>query len=440
MEQGTKKRRPHYGWLICTGVSVMQFGVVVLFVTVGSLFALPMSEALGCARSEWMLWMTFYAISYFISSPIWGNLLQNEKIPFRLLMTGGVLIEVVALLLFAFCNALWMAYLAGVLYGFAQVGIRSNLMPNIASNWFSGKVRGTALGIMNGANGIGGMIFPPIIAAIIASYGTTAGYLACAVFLCILCLPWTLFVLDRKPEDRGLAPVGYDPKATGGAYLRDKDHEGKGVSTSFAYRTLPFYLLMAATFLLAITGGIKNSMTGIAVEFLDGTQWAAQAAMISAFCLSVISASDLVSNLIIGPLMDRFGIYKPMIVFLCMEPIIYLSWIFFGDTPYGLFAGALFYGLHGCVLRDALPLIVRQLYGPKNFSKIFSRIYMWKGLMGGFSASIFAFFYDAAGSYVSGLVFGLATISISALFFFISIKIAKRNPFHWNEAAKSQGA
>lgn len=423
----------HYGWWICLGVSVMQFGIVVLIITVASLFALPMSEALGCARSEWMLWMTFYAIAYFLSSPLWGNMLQNEKLNFRTLMTFGVLVEVAALLLFAFCSALWMAYLAGALFGFAQVGIRSNLIPNMASNWFSEKRRGTALGLMNSANGVGGVVFPPIIAILIESYGTTVGYLACVVFLLILCLPWTLFVLERKPEDVGLAPVGYDSEKTGTEYIVNGEHNDQGVTARKAMFTVPFYLLSAATFLLAITGGFKNSLSPIALEFLSNTQWEAQAVMISAFCLSVISASDLVSNLIIGPLIDKIGPYKPMIAFLCMEPIIYLSWIFFGHTPYGLFAGALFYGLHGCVLRNALPLLVRMLYGPMDFSKIFSRIYMWKGLMGGFAATIFSLFYDFTGSYTGALWFGLCTISVSALCFFICVWIAKRDPYKWRE-------
>lgn len=423
----------HYGWWICIGVSVMQFGVVVLVITVASLFALPMSEALGCTRSEWMLWMTFYAISYFISSPIWGSLLQNDRINFRFLMTFGVFVEVAALLLFAFCSALWMAYLAGALFGFAQVGIRSNLIPNMASNWFSEKRRGTALGIMNCANGIGGIFFPPIIAVLIENYGTTVGYLACIVFLLIICLPWTLFVLERKPEDKDLAPVGWDSEKSGVEYYVDGTHNDKGVCANKALHTLPFYLLSIATFLLAITGGFKNSLTPIAIEFLSGTEWEMKATIISAFCLSVISASDLISNLIFGPLVDKIGPHKPMIAFLCIEPLIYLSWIVLGHTPYGLFFGALFYGLHGCVLRNALPLLVRQLYGPMDFSKIFSRIYMWKGLMGGFAAMIFSLFYDFTGSYMGGLFFGLITVSMSAICFFICINIAKRNPYNWNE-------
>lgn len=428
------KNGQNYGWVICASVSIMQLTVVVFITTVASLFALPMSSALGVTRSAWMLWMTFFAIAYTLASPLWGSLMQNTRIPLRPLITFAVLLEVIALLLFAFCTELWMAYLGGVLFGVSQVGTRTNLMPNMASMWFTKKRRGTALAIMNCSSGIGGMIFPPILQIVISDYGCTYAYCLCAILVCIFCLPFTMFILERQPADLGLKPVGYskeDEEAE--LYEKASAENVPGKSFRFALKTWPFYVLSLATFLLAITGGFKNSLTGVAVEFLSGTQWAEEAAIISAFCLSVISFSDLVSNLIIGPLIDKFGVYRPMIAFLLMEPAIYICWIFWGNSPYGLVAGALFYGLHGCVLRNAIPLEVHDLYGPKNFSRIFSVVYMWKGLMGGFAASIYAAFYDYSGSYIYGIYFGLVTIVLAAILHFFVIYVARRDVYEWKK-------
>jgi predicted MFS family arabinose efflux permease len=206
----------HYGWLICLAICVMQFGVGTLVNRIAGLFALPMSEALGVSRSAWTLWLTFYGVSSMVFSPIIGSLYNNQRIPVKVLMTGFVIIEIVCILLFAFCNNLWMAYLAGVLFGISEFGLRSCAMPIFANNWFSSKYRGTALGLMNCSSGIGGAFLPPIIEAIIRDSGVFYGYIACAVILAVLCLPWTVFVMVRKPADINRLPVGLDTVGNGG--------------------------------------------------------------------------------------------------------------------------------------------------------------------------------------------------------------------------------
>ena len=56
------------------------------------------------------------------------------------------------------------------------------------------------------------------------------------------------------------------------------------------------------------------------------------------------------------------------------------------------------------------PLLVRSLYGNKDYSKIFSNLMTVNGLMGGISGTIISFVYQMLGSYQAALVAAMAIV------------------------------
>jgi MFS family permease len=427
------KRKIHHAIWIALGLCVIQCAAGVLISTVGSLFALPMSEALGVPRTAWMFWTTFYGIGCMVFSPIIGNLYANDKIPIKLLTTLFGLSEIIAIFLFALAGNVYMAYAAGLFFAFGEFALRSCAMPVFASNWFSGKYRGTALGVMNSANGVGGAVFPPIIQIVIASAGVFMGYMACAGLMALCILPWTLFVIVRKPEDIGLKPMGYKEGDAKASEKLKKDADlTLGIDARKALTKVGFYCLCIVSFALAINGGFKGNAAGMAVDFLSSMS-ADDAKMVGAFMLSIISTSDLIANLLGGWLTDRLGVFIPTLIFVVMTLAIFVFWIFMGNTTTGLYAGAFCFGFHGVILRVCLPQTTRALFGPKEFPKIWSRVVMWKGIMGGFASTVVAFFYDFGGGYMSALIFGLIlnVVALSCMFF--AIYAARKDAYHWKD-------
>lgn len=431
------KSKIHYGWIVCLCMCLMQAFVVTVLVNTASLFATPMAEALGVTRTSWMVWMTLYAVGCFGFSPVVGSLLQNPKVNFNVLLTAGAVCGLVALLLFAFCQGLWMAYIAAFLIGFTQDVLRTNLMSFTASQWFSGRSRGKALGYINCANGIGGVFVPLVVQMVISTAGVTAGYLVCAAMFGVFTLPFTLFVFKRSPEDKGLKPVGYELEDSSAA--KAEDDIKKGVSLKRAMRTFPFWGLMIASFFFAAFGGYKNNIAGMAEEFL-ALEYVANAAMVGATCLSIISISDFVSNILLGWLIDKFGEFVPSLIFLICAPVFMIILLVASGTPYGFYAAALTYGLQGAWLRNSAPLIVRKIYGPKNFGKIFGYVNMFKGLMGGFSSTLFAWFYDFGGGYQGALICGLIMVLGSMALIIAAMIYARKDRLGWRSDNYTENA
>jgi MFS family permease len=209
--------------------------------------------------------------------------------------------------------------------------------------------------------------------------------------------------------------------------MREKPTEliEKGVEPRFAMRTFVFWGLVVATFCLAIDGGYKTNVTGIAVEFLGDTGFAPLAPQVSAFMLSMIAISDLVSNLIAGLLIDRTGVRIPIVSFCAITLMIFICWIGFGHSIVGLYLGAFCFGFHGAILRVCIPQLTRETFGQKNFPEIWGRIVMWKGIMGGLSGTIVAMFYDFGGSYMGSLWFGLVLVLIAICALIYAMHVAK---------------
>ena len=87
-------------------------------------------------------------------------------------------------------------------------------------------------------------------------------------------------------------------------------------------------------------------------------------------------------------------------------------------SPYGytnlpiqtMKAGAL--GTHNALVSVGYPLLVRNLYGNKDYAKIFSNLMTVNGLMGGFSGTIISFAYQLLGSYHAALVGGMVLVAL----------------------------
>lgn len=420
----------HYGWFIFIAICCNQFACYQT--AYNSLFVLPLANALGISRSAVLLFMTFYAIAYFIASPIWGNLLQNKNAPIRLVMTAGVSCVLIACFLFATATKPWMLYAAGVFNALGMTGTKILATTTFSSNWFAANVRGKLMGIAVCFQGIAGIIMPLVIQMLINHYGYRAGYAFLFLLATVLMLPWALFVYVRTPKELGLKPLGI--KTENKALLVDADLD-RGVSFKVARRSVPFFVIIMVVLLLSTGGGYESSFSGFADEFLSGTTWMADAAMIAAIMLSVDCAFDFLGNIGIGIVIDRFGTKPALYIWLGLYSCFFITLLFFGGSPLGLYVAAAFYGFNGSIMRNAIPLLIRDIFGPRDHSKIYGAIQSVKGLTNGITTTMIALFYDIGGSYYGTLVIGLGLMVLC--FAFVSVAIRYMDRFHWKDADDS---
>ena len=66
-------------WIVFLGFCLMLLAYVG-FASLTSVFVIPVTEALGVGRGEWMLYMTIQALVGVIASPILGKLMQKGSV------------------------------------------------------------------------------------------------------------------------------------------------------------------------------------------------------------------------------------------------------------------------------------------------------------------------------------------------------------------------
>jgi MFS family permease len=431
MEQ-TKKF--NYGWLIIIGLCFNSLTTWQLTGSITSIFATPVVKALALdGKAVFMMWMTFQSLAGLVAGPLWGWLLQSKKVNIKFIMLLGVVCNGGACFIFAMAPSIEYFYVAGLLIGFAQCGVNNVAFPYFTSNWVAGRIRGTLLSVVSCMAGVGGFIWPLVIQSIVNVSGWQIGYWACGIIMLVLTIPWCL-VYVRTPEEKGLKPLGYK-EGISEAEKADVD-VSRGVNFKKIMTTAPFWFLLVAALLLAIFGGYKSNINGLAEESLLATQWAADAAMIGAFCLSVNAIADLVGNLTLGPLCDRFGSTVPTLIWIVIAMFAPISWLFLAGSPYGLYVAAICFGIHGSILKVGMPLILRKVYGPKDFGKAYGYFATAKVVVSGFAATIVALFSDITGTYAGALYLGIAVAVIVG----ILVTLANRSigKFDWQHKDYSE--
>ncbi len=195
--------RVFYGWwivLACWAVTLYGGGA---FFFGFSAFFKPISEEFGWSRA-----LTAGAISLsqaegFIEGPIVGPLV--DKFGPRKLMLFGVALASIGFLALSMINGLIMFYLVYVLL--LAIGFNTGFFvaaQAAVANWFIRK-RSRALGLLSTANGFGGAIMAPLIAAMILGFGWRSAALFLGLGLFAIGIPLA-FVVRHRPEQYGYLP------------------------------------------------------------------------------------------------------------------------------------------------------------------------------------------------------------------------------------------
>lgn len=195
------------GWRI-VGVSALSQGVSVgsTFYVYGT-FLKPLAAEFEASRLAVTLGLTLLTVVQGLVAPWIGRAFDGGS-P-RALMLTGVACHATGLVLLSQITAFWQAALLFVL----PVAMGAHLFGPLATStvvtrWFTRR-RGQALGLASLGSSIGGGLFPPIAAALIAAFGWRTAFAAMGAGVLLLAIPLA-WILVGKPEDVGETPDG-DP-------------------------------------------------------------------------------------------------------------------------------------------------------------------------------------------------------------------------------------
>ena len=430
MEQTAQPKKLHYAWWILISCCCLYAGSFALINSILGVYMVPVTTALGFARAEFSLMMTTQTVSIVIMMPVLGTLFANKKVNINLFMTICAVLMISCPLICSFASSIWMFYLAGFLSGFGVAACFSLAAPILIGNWFISKHRGKMLGIASGFTGISTIAWAPMFTMLIASQGWRTTYLINAVLIAVLILPWTLFVIKRNPEDKGLKPFGYDENA-----VDIKDNSSNvGMPAKKAFMTPAFWLVFFGVALVAIGGGFISNQPAIAKELLANTPDAANSAIIGASMISAAALGNLLSKIGFGFVADRLKLGITFLMFLLVWVAAYILWIVAGSSAGVLIAGGFCIGFSNAPSRVGWPLTIRKVFGNVDYAKLWSTVVIASSITGGFSTAAIALFYDVTGSYQNALYIGVVLVALIAVFAFVASSFVGK--MKWEEVEK----
>ena len=198
-----------YGWVI-VGVAFVSSGIGSGVAIWGpSVLLLPMTEELGWSRASFFSAFFVREVIIGVCSPAVGPLYDTKHGPRLLALAGAVLLGISTALI-GNVDELWQfVLLFGVMGGVAELGSGFFISQTLVPKWFVRR-RGRALGVAVMGVGLGALLFPAGVSALIEAVGWRDAWLWFGAAIGAVSFALAL-LLRTRPEDVGLQPDGGVP-------------------------------------------------------------------------------------------------------------------------------------------------------------------------------------------------------------------------------------
>ena len=404
----------HYAYAIvasCIAITCLPCAMVL---SCAGIFFTPVSEFFGVPRASFTLYFSILNIMMMLTLPMAGNHLS--KLDARKVLTGATCLAGLGLIGMSRGNSMPWFYVCGAIMGVGMAPLIYLSVPTLINSWCKKRV-GFFVGLCMAFTGIGGVIFNPIGTALIQTgpEGWRTAYLVFGIITLVGTLPFTLFVVRSKPEDKGLLPYGAEDNAES---AEEKPSEAvTGVPASVAMKTAAFFALAIFCGIITLNQTIYQFLASYATSFADSLP---QIAAASGVVASAAMAGQAIGKVILGIINDKS--VKLGIVFglACGVLGIVLMWFLPGILPV-LLVGAFLFGVVYAMTTVQTPLLVRSVFGSADYTNIYSRISMVGSLMSAVAAVFWSFVIDSPGGFPLMFIGGIVCMAICLVTSFFAL-------------------
>ena len=410
-----KSQGVQYAWWVMIGCFFLQAGALGAIMNAGGIFIVPVCNELGFDRGALALYLTFYFIATTATYPLVAKYLP--KWDFRVFLTTCFLVLAATEAAMGLMSELWQWYAAGVVLGVAGALVFVVASTVLIENWFVAK-RGTALGIAMCGSGIGGFFFPIFGNYLIETVGWRMAYPSIALAMCVIVLPFTLFVFRLHPSDMGLRPYG----AEQGEAMAETRASAKGMPARKAIVTLAFVCVFLYAGIEALFSGYNNHLPGFAESI-------GYSAAFGAGILSMAQLGYSVATLVMGWVTDKIGVAASTYITLGVTAASLLGFSFLqAEVP--LMVCAFVFGMNSVIITISVPTLISELFGKKYFAQILSYSRM-SGIIGCFGAAAVGACFDLTCSYIGSFFAGIAILAACAVLVGIALTQKKKLRAQW---------
>lgn len=376
--------------------------VATRFSTFG-VFLLPLANEFEWERGSLSITITISAIVGSLLSIIVGRL--SDKYGPRLLVTINGILTAAGFLLLTQVSAIWQVYLVwGVISGAGSACAYIPLMSTVA-RWFTAR-RSTAIGVTLVGFGIGAIFWPPITQMLITAIKWRWTCIVLGSVNLIFVIPLAQFL--KRPDDGILLP--YDKPAPATRKQAESLPLG-GLTLSEAIKNPRFWLTGLIFF--CFYAGLNTMYVHIVAHAQD----IKIPPLIAASTLSIISSTSIISRLTIGPVSDRIGSLKALIIGTSLAVIALVLLVSFPET-WAFYTFTAVYGLaYGAMipLETSLPSI---LFGTRSLGIIMAIMGLVSTAGFALSPPIAGAIFDATRKYQPAFILCLA---LAVIGFILSI-------------------
>ena len=405
MVQSLRKGRIFYGWwivVVCILVTMLHAGA--------SFYAF--SRFLPTLLDEFKSGATviagaasLYMLVVGLTGPIAGKLTDKYG-PKRLIVIGAV-IGAAGLMLLGVANAVWHLYVFYFIVGIGMSGAGFVPVGVAISNWFDRR-RGVAMGITMAGVSLGAIVIAPLAHYLIVWTSWRMAFVILGAMCAVLIVIPVMFVMRNKPEDMGLLPDGARPRegetapALAGVPApsnpnRTTSANEESWTLSMAFRSLPFWLVLATFFFagIVVAGVLQHE-----VNILKGLGIPLAAA---SFALGLTGGIGGVGKVLFGFVADRFTPKYASILCIALQ-IVGLIILMMTHTTAMVWVFVFVYGFAMGGWLTLEPLITGHFFGMASFGTIFGWVLAAAAVGSGLGPIIMGAIYDATGDYFVGLV------------------------------------
>jgi MFS family permease len=278
--------RIFYGWWVVVATSLIHcWGAGTFFYSFTAFFN-PLVEEFGWSYAATSFAASIRSIEGGIASPLVGW--ASDRIGARRLLLAGSVVSGAGFLLLSRIQTLAGFY---ILFVFLSIG-SSLLFPipgwAAVTNWFLRK-RGTAIGILSAAIGLGGGLIY-LINVLINDYGWRTTLVIIGIGMWVIGIPCS-FVVRHHPEPYGLLPDGERFEESNGRSPGEKGKSAVGAADGFslkeALKTGAFWGIALA---VTISAATVHAVSVHIMPYLISVQFSRGEASLVASLLVLVSA------------------------------------------------------------------------------------------------------------------------------------------------------
>lgn len=290
-------KKIHYSWVICFSCTLLLFCTVGIASSAFSVHQPYIISENGFSNTQASLIITIKSLSSVVF------MLFADKVATKFgamrCAVAMLFVEALGFGLYGLAESVMLYYVGSVLAGISQSIGGMVLASIIISKWFEDR-KALAISICSAGTGIATIICPIVVTALAESYSLHVVFYAECAFMA-LCAVIVLLTMREDPAAKGLKP-----------YTAAKHDESKSAAYGGNAPLSTFVCVVIAVFILGAVMGVDTAY--ISTLYRGAGHSSAAVAGILSSCGIIL----IISKLLYGSCVDKFGTYKTNYIFIVL--------------------------------------------------------------------------------------------------------------------------